>query len=81
MLTFAIVFLSFNIFRLTQNRSCFGYVFKNVIYWLREKKSMFQFLIHYKKKNILELMDGSAVMGICEIKQLDNVKVSNLNTF
>lgn len=32
MLTFAIVVITFNLFRLTQNRSCFGYVFKNFIY-------------------------------------------------
>lgn len=38
MLTFAIVLLSFNLFRFIQNRLCLGYVSKHLIYQLKRKE-------------------------------------------
>lgn len=38
MLTFAIVLVSFNLFRFIRNRSCLGYVPKHLIYQLKRKE-------------------------------------------
>lgn len=76
MLTFAIVFLSFNLFRITQNRLCFGYVFKHLIYLWAKTNEYFNF-DYLLIENILELVDGSAVTDIYLIRPPGNAKVSD----
>lgn len=82
MLTFALVFFSFSLFRFLQNRVCSGYVLSLLLHVLDNRELIFfLMLINCQQKNISELVDWSVVMDICLIKQLGNAKVSDLNAF